>query len=156
MTDDKSPHVVIGEPDEFGRVKLSWGEHFVCTLHMNWKALKAYQDEWGVNSFASEAAAGLDDFNIETLAVLFGHAATLEGEDSPIGFDRIMNLGFPVAYARPALLICWAYAWRGGEAFEPDEEADDQAKKMNPLGTSLRWLSRVLSERESNTANSGV
>lgn len=153
MAENDTPHVVIGEPDEFGRIRLAWGDHFVVTLHMNWRALKAYQDEWGINSFASEAAAGLDDFNIETLAVLFAHAATVEGEEKPIGYDRIMSLGFPIAYARPALLISWAYAWRGGEAFEPDEETD-AAKKMNPLGTSLRWLSRVLSGPASGGANS--
>lgn len=155
MTDHDTPQVVIGEPDPFGRISLSWGEHFECTLHMNWRALKAYQDEWGVSSFAEAAGAGLDNLDVNVLAVLFAHAATVEGEKKPIGIDRILDQGFPLHYAKPALLICWQYAWRGGEVFDIEEDDKDAAKKMNPLETSLNWLSNLVSGRELNTDISG-
>ncbi len=67
-----------------------------------------------------------------------------------------MSIGFPIPYARQACVIAWQYAWRGGEIFEPEEEASDDGKKpTNPLATSLGWLSILLSASESHSPNSG-
>lgn len=64
-----------------------------------------------------------------------------------------MSIGFPIPYARQALIIAWQYCWRGGEVFEPEEE-DDAGKKTNPLAISLGWLSKMLSGSESGLTNS--
>ncbi len=76
MTDSDTPHVVIGDPDPFGRIRLEWND-FVLILHMNWQAIKAMQTEWGVFEFSDAAAKGLDAGDVDTLGKLFGFSATV-------------------------------------------------------------------------------